>query len=670
MISAGEVGAVFKVVDEASPALRRILEQMNALTAAVDRTQLALKSLTMPPGLNRSLGLTEKRFANIADASKVTGDVVASTFVKIDRAAAATASNVANIGRELKAIGAEARAMGGLGSLRYGGGPRGPGGGGGVHFGGASVPLPGEQHARITGGPLLAAGGALAYGTYEEASIEDFINRIFRTGGIPLGTPNAQNPLFKVTRDAILKAYVQTGLPLEQIEEGILTGTRGLSGLSLEKRLALMPFLLQSSATEAYLKSGTSMPEAMEAFVGLAHMEGKYAPDEIARMADHFAFLSTTTPVSVEQLKNAAGYSIPLLRTADFDPDQVLLMMTAMERAGITNTKAGTWISQLALNSFPGTSFMSKMMFRKHEDAMKQLGLVDDHDQPTWFTNGRPDLVRMTNIAGEHIAAMDAGHRLAVEKALWGAQGGRAAGFFADPTNRAVMAAVAGEEKNFASSADLWTANGANSPIVQFRQALAGLNVELINMGSNVLPFVTGALRAANQQLGSKGELTAIGGGLLAFALGGWKGLRGFGLGATAGATLYEGTKAIADWLLPAPNAAAAAHLQDIESLGPLRRFFTPGSASAATAPDGYGSKPFGYMNSQNLQGIGNIPPRSMVIPQVTVNDSPKVTVNVTLDGRAIAAAVSAQIVRDNRVTNSAAGFDFRAGFAGPDTRD
>ena len=112
------------------------------------------------------------------------------------------------------------------------------------------------------------------------------------------------------------------------------------------------------------IKAGTTIPEAMQAFVGLAHMEGKYSPEEIGKLAGHFAYLSTTTPVSVEQIERAASYAIPMLRTADFDPEQLLLMITSMQRAGIQNTKSGTWISQLATQSFPGTSLMSRMLFK------------------------------------------------------------------------------------------------------------------------------------------------------------------------------------------------------------------------------------------------------------------------------------------------------------------
>src|SRR5665213_1889194 len=107
MISAGEVGAVLKVVDEASPALQRIAERMDALQASIDRTEAGLRTLAVPAGLNRSLGVTTTRFERIADASKVTSDTVAASFARMDRAMGATSANMASVGRELKAINRE-----------------------------------------------------------------------------------------------------------------------------------------------------------------------------------------------------------------------------------------------------------------------------------------------------------------------------------------------------------------------------------------------------------------------------------------------------------------------------------------------------------------------------------------------------------------------------------
>ena len=94
MIEAGEVGAVFTIVDEASPVLRALMEQFNALQVTIDRTKLALKELVMPPGLTASVGRMTKAFN---DAAGAVGRVKAS-LGEIDAASATAVRNIEGIG--------------------------------------------------------------------------------------------------------------------------------------------------------------------------------------------------------------------------------------------------------------------------------------------------------------------------------------------------------------------------------------------------------------------------------------------------------------------------------------------------------------------------------------------------------------------------------------------
>lgn len=121
---------------------------------------------------------------------------------------------------------------------------------------------------------------------------------------------------------------------------------------------------------------------------------------------------------------------------------QSLLMGTALTRAGATNTKSGTWLREMALRAMPGTSMMSKMAFRKHEEALKAFGLVDDKGKPTWFTDGKPDLFKMLDIAGGRAASIPVEKRAAYERGLFGAQGGGGFALLADPAVREQVQAL------------------------------------------------------------------------------------------------------------------------------------------------------------------------------------------------------------------------------------
>src|SRR6202012_5023033 len=161
----------------------------------------------------------------------------------------------------------------------------------------------------------------------------------------------------------------------------------------------VLPEMLRAATIESRLK-GESPEESMKALMGLAHMTKQYPPEDIKKLAPAFAFLSTANPGSLSSIERAAGYAVPLLQSGlEIDPMQSLLPGTALTRAGATSTKSGTWLREMAVRALPGTSMMSKMAFKKHEEALKALGLVDASDKPTWFTDGKPDLFKMLDIA-------------------------------------------------------------------------------------------------------------------------------------------------------------------------------------------------------------------------------------------------------------------------------
>ena len=56
VLAGGAVGAVFTIKDEATPVLKRLLDEFNSLDIALEKTKLALSELKFPPGLNRSFG--------------------------------------------------------------------------------------------------------------------------------------------------------------------------------------------------------------------------------------------------------------------------------------------------------------------------------------------------------------------------------------------------------------------------------------------------------------------------------------------------------------------------------------------------------------------------------------------------------------------------------------
>ena len=509
MISSLEVGSVFRIEDLASPALKAITDQLALLNKEAESAKKLLTSIsrTAFQGLDTRIGDVTKSVAGLGDAGAKAAEKMASSF---DAATVTMTASLTKVARQLEEMGVAGAAVGGGGGL-VGLRARGGGGhGGGPHIRAPGVPLGGGFHGGL-GGPVGIGAGILGFGVFEEMELEDKIATIFQTGGIAQKGPMKDDPRYQKIREQILSAYKMTGMPLHDIEEAVVQGTRLLSPLPMDQRLSTIGNVLTEAMVEGKLKEGTTVEEAMKAMVSLAHQGGKYGPEQIAEMAKHFAYLSTTTDASLPSTMRAAGYAVPILRIADFDQGQLLSMITAMQRAGIVNTKSGTWLDSLFERSFPGTSVMSRIAFEKHESALKTLGLVDANDKQTFLgPDGKPDVFKYMEILGEHVHNMPKNEMMGVFKQLFGQQGERAAAFFSDATNQSLIKQAREDEKNFQSGEAMWTWQRANNPMTQMRTVWADFNTELIELGQDILPPVVVGMRMLDQALKGIKEIFSL----------------------------------------------------------------------------------------------------------------------------------------------------------------
>ena len=262
--------------------------------------------------------------------------------------------------------------------------------------------------------------------------------------------------------------------------------------------LDVLPEMLRAATIESRLK-GESPEESMKALIGLAHMTKEYGPEAIKKLAPAFAFLSTANPGSLSSIERAAGYAVPLLQSGlEVDPMQTLLLGTALTRAGATSTKSGTWLREMALRAMPGTSLMSKMAFKKHEEALKEVGLVDDDHKPTWFVNGKPDLLKMLEIAGGRAEGIPLTKRAAYERSLFGAQGGGGFALLSDPAVRQQVTSLRKEMDSpefKARYGGFMQAYSQGSTVQGARTAFQDFNVTMMDLGKTVLPAVNVALK-------------------------------------------------------------------------------------------------------------------------------------------------------------------------------
>ena len=501
MITSYEVGAVFKIVDQASTQLKAISAQFKELDALILRTKENMSAFGIK-GLGRlsnQIKAVNEQMAALAGSSDKAALGAMGGFARLDGAVDASIQRVRALKTEMASIG-RAGMLPGPGGGGGGGGRRnmryGSSGSAGGHGGSVSMShsLPGGARVSESGAANVAGWsilGGLAYGVYEEAKMQDKVAQILYHGHYE---PNDKNKNF--FRDIIQNSMSESGYGLEPIAEATLTQMRMFQGVP-GNGVSVLPEMLRAATIEARLK-GTSPQESMNSLIGLAHMTKEYDVEAIKKLAPAFAYLSSANPSSLGSMERAASYAVPILQSGmGIDPKEALLLGTALTRAGATNTKSGTWLRNMMLNAMPGTSLMSKIAFKKHEESLKALGLVDNNDKPTWYTDGKPDPFKMLEIASAKAADIPMEKRAAYEKQLFGVQGYGAFALLSDPAVRQQVMAMhakmgSPEFKNqYATFMEMYS---ANSPMQKGRQSWADLNNVLMDIGGNLLPMVTAAL--------------------------------------------------------------------------------------------------------------------------------------------------------------------------------
>jgi hypothetical protein len=634
--------------------------------------------LTSTGTLAERLGNINKELVGIGDKSAGSTDVMAAAFGRADAAVNTTIERIGVLRKEMGDLAAQSRAVALIGGSGGGAPPiirnraAGRHGGDAHVYNESGIPLGGGYHIRGGSMPALAAGGALAYGAYEQAEMEDAIFQLSYHTGMKETPENV-----KMFRGILQGSLSESGFSLPSIIDAAKTEARMFKGTP-GNGIEVMPEMLRAAAIEARLK-GTSLEESMQSLIGLAHMTKEYSPEEIKKLAPAFAFLSASNPASLSAMERAASYAVPILQSGmEIDPMSTLLLGTVLTRAGATNSKSGTWLRNMMQNSLPGTSLMSKVAFAHHEEALKDLGLIDSKNRPTWFTDGKPDPFKMLDIASAHAAGIPLIKRGADENALFGKQGEGAFALLADPAVRQQVNALKAEmngsdfQNRYANFSQEYS---ANSSLQAGRQTWGDAQNVMMDIGQTTLPPLVGALRGfdgvlkaikatVGDEVGNAVIGTSLIGGVAAWltkgAVFGWLGkLLGLGAGA---ASLPAVIDALTD-----DNRTPQAKANDAAVLGWITHGDgTPVGGGGPANRITRGGLP--YLNNPNLQGIGNeVSALAKALPPPQVKVDTKVDVSVKLDSASIAAVIEKKIVSENRAVTGAGDHDGAAAWQPPD---
>jgi TP901 family phage tail tape measure protein len=480
MIRDFEVGAVLTIVDDATGPLRKILEAVREVTKAVKlaRTEMAGFGAAVAPGIGGAIAGVD----TLAGAWRLAAEssVVAARIMTEQAAIAGRAARSAAATSGVPGVAAPGAGRRALGSRLSGGG----GFGGGAHITGPGVPLPGGSHVRVGGNAAMVGAGALGWGIYEDAEMQKGIHWInYHLGRKDSNENNAQ------IREILEQGMIGTGFSLHDVVEAATDEARLMKGTPGVDTVGAMPEFIRAAAAEALAKD-TTLKESMKSILGMAHMVKAYTPAEIKRLIPAFAYLSTANPASLGAMEKAFSYAVPILQSgADVDPITTMLLGTALSTAGVTSTKSGTWLREMVKRGMPGDD--------KHNAALKQLGLIDDSGKPTWFTDGKPDPVKLLEIAGPKAANIPVADRIGVEHQIFGTQGSGAFAVLADDKVLARLKELRKEMEgeDFKNRYGSIMEDYKGTAVGTAKTTLSEFTVTLMRLGDTVLPAVTGALR-------------------------------------------------------------------------------------------------------------------------------------------------------------------------------
>jgi len=674
MITSLTVGAVFKIIDEASPVLERLSRQVSEFNKLVATAKKGLGELgnVKFPGLETSLKKLSDQAAMVGtkmDASL--RSIVGSTdtaITSVDRLAASWDAVAASTRLAAAAAARASAPAAATGAIGGGGvnprqripGPHGSGAGG-LSYYSYGIPVPGGHLHPHGGTPALVAAGAVAGGLYEYAElVRDASRAVWAMHGGNMPDQATQDAEQKQYIDIVMKAAGETGKSFKVLSAVAQAEVRQSAGVPWERRMQGLPGLLAQAASEADLRGeGTSVQAAGDSLIAYAHMLKVYDPVEMQKLYPGLSYLAMRSPQTLKRITTAAGYHMPQGGVMEIDPIEEMVLQTGLERAGIQNTKSGTWLRELAQRALPPLEDKTKpSVYADKMDALRELGLVGADGKPTWFTNGKPDELKMLHIAGEHAQNIPLERRGLLERYIFGTQGGGAMGVLADPKLLPQLDTMEGEAKGYRAGTDYFKYMYNNSPIQQFSQSWIDLQKVLVDIGTIAMPPVLGGLqmldgwlKSINQHFPSSlapkkesfGEALgkgmgagAIPGALLGSAIPGVGTLTGAAGGALIGGAISGG-----NWIYDQLLGGAT---RPIDSLG-HEISKTGDAASAATGPmsglaaaikslpggspgkTGEPGEPAHKMNF--LQG-----PKQVTKPQ-------PVSLSLNIDGRTLAQAIS-----------------------------
>jgi hypothetical protein len=381
VISAGEVGAIFTIKDEASGALERLARQFNELQGTIDHIKETMAGLGGAE--DGPLAKLREQFGLVGRAGEDASGVITGAFGKVDGAVDGTIGRVDRLRESLASAAGEAEAFkfapgGGGGSGGSGGGYHGEEGGGHggnlmrqlEHHGGGLGRLAGS----LVGGPAGAAiGGAMVgWEWFKEAgSVAQAENNLRLAGVSDAGVRQAGEQA---------GGYAQLGMSKLEALNAIraVMGPLNVAGgtdTGVDAATELLPTMAKFSQLARVMKGegGGDAGAQMYELIKGGELRDKLSPQEIGKFIEDYAQVYEGTGGKVDPKTYYQGLKYSKSAGGFFRDDFVKNYLPGIE-AEEGGSTAGTMLMTSA-SAFLGQRFKKPAL-----GELRQMGIYDDHD--------------------------------------------------------------------------------------------------------------------------------------------------------------------------------------------------------------------------------------------------------------------------------------------------
>jgi hypothetical protein len=270
---------------------------------------------------------------------------------------------------------------------------------------------------------------------------------------------------------------------------------------------ALMPSIARFADVQ-YLMKGTPYTTSVVDAVKMMHLAQKYSPNDVEPYFDEITKASFMMPGGVGELRSALSYFQPMGKSALGVTDKDSIMLVALlSRLGLSGSRGGTNLLASMTRTIPGV-FGSGLLKGKSHEALADMGFIDKHGHSKFMVNGKFNTDAWVEGLSEFVRsaiAKDPLHgreRVMIDfQHAFGTQGAKVAALLSSPGAIAQLASMGEDFEQLASMGAIQDQFVQQSVSQQYQTAVTNFQNAMIELGVNLLPMATHALKDINAEL-------------------------------------------------------------------------------------------------------------------------------------------------------------------------